>query len=283
MNPFWLFWYLRGCSGWKGMSRSPLIGCGVPFLNYLDLEFCRAYIGGAIGGGFSGEAWEMGSSKSRGCPHNFGEQLMTKKRSFIVGMTDYSGFSLDEMISHLCDWKETTTETIETLKKFLDEVNSKADRLDRPDDIKEYINTFIDLFERFVFDFQRLLEELPKGVRSRHIKLLEQLFTRSEMEDRTCATFKKEHICIELKDEALRTSLIDEIYRETRGMLHDYRDLSNLYRRLETFVEDMPEKKDEVDLGGVELKPNFFGLGVNLNPWIKKMWEFLNRSKIERK
>jgi len=65
---------------------------------------------------------------------------------------------------------------------------------------------------------------------------LRQIYQSSTLEDNHCQNFKNDHIERELKDETLRHSLIDPIYEETRGMIIDYLDISNLVRRLEALV-----------------------------------------------
>ena len=175
---------------------------------------------------------------------------MKRKRSLMVGMTDYTGVAFTEIVSHIRDWRDETSRCIETLAGVRTKVVADRDRLDGPDDIIAYINHFVDLFGRYLCDFDRLLEELPIGVIDAHLEIVEQIYTSSKFEDTLCARFTQDHIDRRMKDERLR-SLVDEIYSESRSMLADYRDLSNLVPRLRTFVGTslMPERELEQKFG----------------------------------
>jgi len=160
---------------------------------------------------------------------------MSHERSIFAGMTDYTGVDLDTIIEHLKEWKEYTDETIENLEKYLALVRKNWDRLDGSGDIEDYLTFFIYIFQRYSFDFTRLINELPLEIERRHVNILEQTFQKSEFEKNLCVLFKNNHIERSLKDESLR-SLLDVIYADTRDMIIDYEDLSNLANRLKTFV-----------------------------------------------
>jgi len=66
---------------------------------------------------------------------------------------------------------------------------------------------------------------------------------------------------------------LDHIYAETRDQIIDYQDLSNVRYRLQALVGIPPETEREAmkDIDALELKPNFFGLGINLNHIIKRV------------
>lgn len=147
---------------------------------------------------------------------------------------------MDVILSHLRDWRDNTVGSIKELKRLKGEVEAHQERIDEPKDILDYINYFLDLFTRYVGDFKRLLTELPRSVSDAHVQLVRQIFDSASREDRLCVIFKSEHIERGLKDEGLRW-LVDRIYSESRSMLIDYRDLSNLVSRLRTFVGTTPK------------------------------------------
>lgn len=200
--------------------------------------------------------------------------MTVRKRSLTAGMTDYTGVPLDTILAHLRDWRDETERCLRTLRQHLCDVEKQRVQLDDPDDVIVYINLMIDLFTRYLFDFERLVAELPRSVTEAHIEIIQQINASASAEERHCIRFKRNNIERPLKDEGLRR-LVDEIYRNSRSMMIDYQDLSNLVPRLRTFV-GMPTHAPPAlrDLDILELKPNIFGLGVNLNQMIKRIWEW---------
>lgn len=205
---------------------------------------------------------------------------MKKERSIICGMTDYTGVDLETIVDHLKGWKLNTEGTINKLNRHLTSVHENWDRIDNPSDIEWFITHFIDLFKRYVGDFARLISELPRTVEQRHIDILDQIYDNSEFKDNSCVHFKHEHIERALKDESLRI-LIDEIYANTREQIFDYKDLSNLSSRLRTYVGHNLNNSTSAlkDIDSLELKPNIFGIGINLNHLIKKLANLFETNK----
>lgn len=201
---------------------------------------------------------------------------MSNHRSQIPGLTDYSGIDLNTMIVHLQNWLENTLKTITILKNLLVSVNVNNNRLDNPINIESYLLFFIDLFERYSADFARLTEELPCSVEQRHVDILGQIYEGSETEITKCINFKRDHIEIGLKDESLR-SLVEDILYNTRDRLFDYHDISNLAYRMKTFIGTKRKESDFPleELDALELKPNFFGIGINFNHLIKLLSRFI--------
>jgi len=206
---------------------------------------------------------------------------MTLQRSYSAGETDYTGADLSDILIHLDDWRKNTQETIRLLVEYKAEVEQCQGRLDDPNDIICFINYFLDVLARFVKDFARLIDELPKSVEERHVAIVKQLFDLGESAERVCVNFKVRHIARGLKDESLRW-LVDEIYSKARDQAIDYIDLSNLRSRLKTFVGTSFKPRlgsiEQIDV--LELKPNMFGVGINLNYLIKRLglWWKVKRS-----
>ena len=206
---------------------------------------------------------------------------MTLQRSFIAGATDYRGAELSDILSHLTTWRENTQRTIDPLLSLKPKVEASRDQLDGPDDIVSFIDGFVALLRRYLGDFNRLLTEMPQSVHERHVEIVAQLAGLAESADESCVYFKGNHIARPLKNEGLR-GLVDYIYGEARDQAIDYQDLSNVATRLKTFVGMQTESQsvsiNDVDM--LELKPNFFGLGLNLNHLIKRIgsWRKSKRS-----
>lgn len=187
---------------------------------------------------------------------------MTYERHYLAGWTDYTGVTLEDITQHPRDWEKSTRETIMLLEKYRNSAEEKSGLLENPREVISYLNFFIDLFSRYLGDLQRLVREIPFGVTKAHIEIVNQLYHSSKIEDKTTVHFKNDWVYKSLPHEEMR-SLLDAIYAETRNMLIDYRDLSNLVLRLKTFMSER-DASTEI-LSDFELKPSFFGIGLNLN------------------
>lgn len=161
-------------------------------------------------------------------------------------MTDYTGVSMDVILGHLRDWRDETARCIEALRRLQGEVERHRERLNRPNDIIAHVRFFIDLFGRYLGDFDRLLVELPRLVSAAHIEIVQQIYDSASHEEEHCVQFSRDHIDREMKDEGLRR-VVDDIYEESRSMMTDYHDLSNLVPRLRTFVGTAPKLDRELE------------------------------------
>ena len=195
---------------------------------------------------------------------------MTRSRSQLAGMTDYTGVDLDSIVAHLREWRDMTKETVSALHQLRRRVDEEAQSLENPEDIQKYIDYFIDLFERYYHDFQRLVSELPAGVRDTHIEIISQINRSSRSEDDHCREFRGNHINRELTNEGARP-LLDEIYHETRSTIIDYSDLSNLIPRLRTYVGP-PSSGESKEL--LQLRPTFYGISVDLKQIARRFSEW---------
>lgn len=172
--------------------------------------------------------------------------MTVRKRSIMAGMTDYTGVSMSVILAHIRDWRDETAKCVEALSRLQEEVGRHSGQLDQPDEIAAYVRFFIDLLERYSGDFDRLLTELPRFVTDAHVEIVQQTYRSASHEEQHCVRFNRDHIGRQLKDEKLRW-LVDDIYKESRSMLIDYQDLSNLVPRLLTFVGTMPKIDRELE------------------------------------
>lgn len=195
---------------------------------------------------------------------------MPISRSLFAGDTSYIGATLDDILTHLVDWKEGTEDTIRFLEDSKKEVDRNRELIRYPDEVIEFIDYTLDQLGRFKSDFERLLVELPRGVDERHPELVLRLAQFSKIIDDSCLDFKREHIQKGMRSESQRP-LLDAIYSRSRTQAFDYLDLFNLGDQLKTFVGTRTESSFGIeDVDVLEHKPNFFGFGVNLNHIIKR-------------
>lgn len=187
---------------------------------------------------------------------------MGHQRSLLAGMTDYTGVSLSNILADFENWLKLTSETVEKLQRYAEKIEENRSLIENPREVLSFIYFFINLFERYRNDLEKLLREMLDGIVDVHIETIKQLYESSKLEEDYTIRFKNDWICKSLLHEEMRP-LLDDIYGDTRNLLVDYRDLSNVVKRLRALLRPQTES-DEV-LKDFQLKPNFFGIGVNLN------------------
>jgi len=207
---------------------------------------------------------------------------MTRQRSMLRGGTDYTGVPLEDIYEHLKEWRESTSELLRNLNKYKSEVIENEQKIEHAHAIINFIAISIDLFNRFLSDFDRILVEVPYQVTESHIEIISQIYRRSELHEQSCVRFTQDHIEKSLRNESMRP-LLDAIYADTRDEIVNYSDLSNVIPRLRTYIGHGLKKSrrrlstDDIEV--LELKPNIFGIGLNLNNLIKKLKQFLTNKR----
>jgi hypothetical protein len=186
------------------------------------------------------------------------------------GSTDYTGVDLEDILADLRDWRDGLAHA----DVFLGNVRARLAKITGDDAMVKdglgYLDYFTDLFRRYHSDFLRVLPELPRGVRDRHVTTLRQLYESSRTEETYCVNFKQTHYLDALVSSNEAQMTLAEIYAFTRDEVVNLRDLGNVVHRLAAFVTD---ESVEGPSNALELKPNFFGLGLNLN-YVWQQWGF---------
>lgn len=161
---------------------------------------------------------------------------MGKPRYNLAGVRDYTGVSLEEIISDIARLHGQATDLIPRLHDFEEEVKKNRENLDDPDDIIDVIHYHFSLFEGYAKDLHRLVDELPKGVEDRHILIIEGIRTSAAHHNGgMIVEFKKDHIIRTLKDEKQR-HLLDNIYGSIRQYIVDVVAGCSFRNQLSTFV-----------------------------------------------
>lgn len=142
---------------------------------------------------------------------------------------------MEDILSHLRNWRDDTSRCVEDLQRFEGEVEAHRQEFYTPDDVLAYIRFFIDLLGRYAADFERLVTEMPESVTEAHVEIVHQIYDSAVLERDRGIRFAGDQVEGGVKDEAVRW-LVDGIYQQSAGMLADYDDLSNLVPRLRTFV-----------------------------------------------
>jgi hypothetical protein len=189
----------------------------------------------------------------------------------MAGMTDYTGVDLPDILSHLSGWASALSETLADAKGARNELAQLPDSAERRDG-EDYALFFEDLLTRYAADVARLSAELPAGVHPHHVVTARQLYRSAESEERRCVSFKQRNRLDVRSDADPPIAQLSRLYRSTRDMLIDLKDMSNLAYRLEALA-GAPQSKAPTKVDAFELKPNFFGIGLNLNHLIERWRE----------
>ncbi len=199
----------------------------------------------------------------------------------LAGMTDYTGVALEDILGHLRQWRKHTAEVVDYYRDAPAKVDDIATKLEMERDARQFAALSLDLFQRYLADFDRLLEELPRGVREAHVEILVQLVRGIEPAVDLCIAFSNRQINRPLQHEEIRPFL-DRLYAEAEAQLEDYRDLSNVVPRLKTYVGSDGDRSVRGLGDALELSPNFFGFGVNLKKlisWVRSRFVPLRRKR----
>jgi len=192
-------------------------------------------------------------------------------RSLFAGMTDYSQQSFEDMILDLKIWIKNLKEVsdlfpanIQRLKesKYWDKVNV---------DFQILLHYSIKFYDTSIREISEIVKEIQEEVRLDHIARIRRLYkTASELNRDYGRIWHQNYRHKEYGNKDFK--LIEDLYEQGRNMAIDMADLSNLAGRLEDFVgkKAKPKRKVQPGIDMLELKPNFFGLGINLNEVIKK-------------
>jgi len=170
---------------------------------------------------------------------------MVRMRSGISPPLGGDGIMLvDDILEHLRAWNADTLETIESLRVARKGVEEHARQFESPDAALEYIGFFTDVFSRAAADLERVVAEVPQGVRQAHVDMLRQIASNASAEQRRCLLFRDKWISRPLPYEQIRP-LISQIAADTRDQLEDYGELKHAAARLEELAGPEAGPRDE--------------------------------------
>jgi len=196
---------------------------------------------------------------------------MAIQKSILAGMDDYTGAEISDIKEELDNFIANTERATEELSILRFKVNQEIEKFDTPDDILEHIEVFESKFGRYLIELRRMRREINISIESRHVETIKHLHKICQLDEKSCRDFKNDNICKSLKDESVRP-IVDKIYEVTMGVAIDYWNLSNLGACLDRYVGTLfSSKKSATNTANeiIDLKPNFFGIGLNLNNAIK--------------
>jgi hypothetical protein len=194
-------------------------------------------------------------------------------RSSLAGTTDYDHQSLNNMIDDLKDW-------ILSLSAVVGEVINLKNGLKENDYWKKVYVEFrniteynLKFYKNSINEFNEIIKELNDGVLEHHVKRIQNAYeVANRINIRIGEIWHREYPSRNMDFDNPNFLSVQKIYCVIRDMAADMLDLSNLSGRLEDFVGkkmmDNKQTKNNQDI--IDVKPNFFGIGLNLNNLWKK-------------
>lgn len=159
---------------------------------------------------------------------------MTTQRSLVVGMTDYSGVPLEDVIEHFSDWHEFAGRKRGVLNRLRIELDALG-RSHRLAEGTDHLNYCDDVFRRLEYECARLAHELSLGVQERDLDAVVQLYNMVQHADKACVEFQKSLKLYE-KPSSESDVALGSVYRETRDGILAFLNLPNTIPRLRTFL-----------------------------------------------
>ena len=186
--------------------------------------------------------------------------MVIRRGDIRPALSDEGTLSLDDILQHLRAWQANTLETTESLRALRPRIGENARQLESPEAAVEYMDLFVDLFDRAAADLDRIVTELPQGVQRTHLDTLRQIASNAAAEQRRCLMFRDKWINRPLPYEQMRP-LLSQIATDTRDQLEDYRELNVAAERLEGLAgpEDRPPRDRGPALDRRALFTRWFG------------------------
>lgn len=165
---------------------------------------------------------------------------------------------LDDILEHLRRTRSESLETIDLLKASRLKVEEQASQLESPKAVLEYIDAFTKMFDDTAAELERVLEELPDGVKREHLDALRQIASNGAAEQRRCLIFRDKWINRPLPYEQVR-GLLNQISVDSRDQLTGYRSLNHAVERLQKLAGPEPKPADSDKLDRRALFTRWFG------------------------
>jgi hypothetical protein len=209
-------------------------------------------------------------------PQNFAPREKSMVRGLFAGGTDYSHQSFEDILTDLGQWVTSLKETSDNLRNNIKKLEISGYWKKVDPDFTYLIHYSMKFFDTSIQEFSEILEDIKKEVRPDHIRRLNALYKAASRLDIDYGRIWHQ----EYKNKEYGNKefiFVEKIYSEGRSMAIDMRDLSNLSSRLRDFIGKKSidnlngDSQENIDL--LELKPNIFGLGINLNELIKRLFK----------
>ncbi|MBX2991557.1 MAG: hypothetical protein KF749_10380 [Bacteroidetes bacterium] len=196
-------------------------------------------------------------------------------RSLMAGDTDYSSQTLSEMSGDLKQWIHSLRETCKTLKGVRDELQQSGYWDNVYAGFKDLIVHCMSIYDRAANEIQEVVSELTQEIQSHHVARLRSIGdTARGINQELGQMWHREYPQHLMDYENSDFRKVEKLYCESRDMAAGMLDLKNLATRLENFIgKKMQTENSRLGINQlIELKPNFFGIGLNINALIHRIF-----------
>lgn len=191
-------------------------------------------------------------------------------RSSIIGNTDYSHQSFEDMISDLENWIASLRDVQLQYTKNIIKIKEsrKWEQIDY--DFVALIEYAQKFYNTSILEISEILGEIREEVRIDHIKRIDKMGrTAIELNRRYGRVWHSEYRV----DSDENFGYMRALYIDGREMAGDMIDLTNLSARLNDYVgKRQSNNKVERVLDSLEAKPNFYGFGIDLKKLFKSIF-----------
>lgn len=151
----------------------------------------------------------------------------------MVGMTDYSHQTIDDMLVDLKEWNKSIKETLARFEKNIQELKVSGYWNNADYDFKNSCYFLMKFFHTATQDIEEVINGINNEVKSYHIKIVENL---AKVAHENYEHHRKIWREVEVKDYSNKDfRKFEDLYKEGSDMTGDMFDLSNLAKRLSDF------------------------------------------------
>lgn len=202
-------------------------------------------------------------------------------RSLIIGDTDYSRQTLSDIIIDLNDYLSNIERINSFFLKTIEELSKNEYwKKEVSHDFRIMVNQSIQLFTTSLNELNEIIIEVRTEIRKDHINRIINIGKSAKEMWKKYGKIWHNHYPYKDFDD-VNFKLIEQMYYKGRDMLGDMFDLLNLGERLRDFEGGKSNKTDSI----IEIKPNFYGIGVNLRAlfkYIKKYYSHKSQKRQEK-
>lgn len=194
----------------------------------------------------------------------------------LAGDTNYTPQTLHEMSTDLKEWIDSLEATCKKLRMVSTGLQQSGYWENMYSGFQDLVLYCIEVYERAKTEIQEVLSEITKEVQTHHIARLVAIGkTADKLNHQLGQMWHREYPDKLMQYGNPEFKKVELLYSEARNMAAEMLDLTNLATRLQDFVGKKNNYSNStVGLNEViDLKPNFMGLGLNINALIKKFFK----------
>jgi hypothetical protein len=197
-------------------------------------------------------------------------------RSIVAGTTDYTSQTIDEIYNDLNEWNTYLTKTCDRLNNIVAELKESGYWDIAYANFCGFISNCISIYERASEEIEEIRLEIKNEIQMHHVARLRSIGIKADELNRELGLMWHREYPNQMKDyNNLDFLKIEMLYGKSRDTAANLLDLTNLAARLQDFIgKKRDTDSNSVNLNDVvELKPNFMGIGLNINALIKKCFK----------